>query len=194
MSVNKQWTSKFVLTFVLIITSFLAPQFGGSALANESKTVNSIQTVTIPLTADCSNVPNTPQAKRELAKYNLCGYGHNKAGGVTPQGTVYGSCGSLSINVFNSNSGNMLWKAEMNSTVGWMAFASYAGDWQNGTTRSSGTVARSTGPNTGNWTDTFNIYTGAGYVAAKISTAQFTTLYGLVCYNNGIPTSGTQVN
>lgn len=185
-------TKNTLLVLLIAVIAVIMPWLTGVARADDGTSGNVGETIILPMTADCSSVPDTPEAKEELAKYKLCGYGL-EPGEPSPMGVAIGNCGTLSLNVFDSRGGNMLWKAEMNSTVGPMAFASYSGDWLNTSTGAANGVGRSTGPNLGNWLDIFNIYTGPGYVYAKISTASLTTAYALTCYNSSFVASGANV-
>jgi len=150
-------------------------------------------TTIIPLHADCTHVPNTKVAHEQLATYHLCGYGAS-VGVITPDSTVTGDCGSLSLNVFDSKNGILQWKAEIYSIAGPFVSASYSGDWLNRDNGRSADVVRSTGVTfTDDWLDIFPISTGPGWVWAKITAAQSTLWYGVICYNNGPVASGATV-
>lgn len=169
-----------LLSVLLAAVAIMAPGLDRPAHADEGTG----ETITLPLTVDCSSVPDTPEAREQLEKHKLCGYGQ-EPGEPVPMATTIGNCGTLSLNVFDSRGGNMLWKMEMNSSLGPMGSASYTGAWRNLDLSVGGDVFRTTGPNLGTWLDTFNIYTRPGRVAAKITGATLVTIYGLTCVNNG---------
>ncbi|MCS6938831.1 MAG: hypothetical protein RMJ55_13405 [Roseiflexaceae bacterium] len=152
-----------------------------------------ILTVTVPLYVDCTNVPDTEAAREQLARHRLCNYGV-PANSVTPDSIVRGDCGSLSLDVFNSGGGILQWKAEITSTAGPFIYASYSGDWLNIDNGRSGGVVRDTGLTfTSDWLDIIPISTGAGWVWAKITVAQSTLWYGVICRNNGPVASSARV-
>ena len=152
-----------------------------------------ILTITAPLYADCTSVPDTEAARNQLSRYGLCVYGAS-VDAVAPNSTVIGNCGSLSLHVFNSGGGILQWKAEINSTAGHFIHGSYTGDWRNNDNGRSGGVTRDTGLTfTTYWLDTPPISTGAGEVWAKITAAQITLWYGVICYNNGPVASSIKV-
>ncbi len=126
-----------------------------------------------------------------LRDNGLCGY--SKGGGITPDTTVIGNCGSLSLNVFNSGGGWMQWKAEITSSLGPFVFASYGGSWDNWQ-GGFGPVGRSYGPGlTSDWLDIFGILTGPGHVVGQITWAQDTLWWGGTCRNTAVVGASTNV-
>lgn len=145
----------------------------------------------VPLELDCSSVPNTPAARKVLKDNGLCGY--SKGGGITPNTTVPGSCGSISINVLNSGGGFMQLKAEITSSLGPFVFASYGGSWDNWQ-GGFGPVGRSYGPGlTADWLDIFPIQTGPGHVVGQINWARDTLFWGGTCTNSAVVGASTNV-
>jgi hypothetical protein len=160
------------------------------ALADTAPTPTSV-TVQVALELDCSSVPNTPEARKVLRENRLCSY--SKGGGITPYTTVFGNCGSLSLNVFNSGGGWMQWKAEITSSLGPFVFASYGGSWDNWQ-GGFGPVGRSYGPGlTSDWLDIFGILTGRGHVVGQINWAQDTLWWGGTCRNVAVVGASTNV-
>ncbi len=140
----------------------------------------------VSMDVDCSNVPDTPEAKMALQRLGLCGFGRGEAE-ITPsvvRERVCGTCGCLILKLFNSRSGWMHWHAEITSSIGPMVYASYSGSWSNLDTNGSGPVSGNSGIIlTGHWSDDKPILTGAGFVYGKIDVATSVTAYGLTCRN-----------
>ena len=141
-----------------------------------------VATYRIPMTLDCSRVPDTAQARAALTKSKLCGYGQ-RSGDITIDNTVPGDCGWLSVYVYNSGGGYMQWKGEIGSTLGVFVHAYYNATWANTTTGGSNSFSRTYWGWTSDWLDIFPIYTGAGYVVGRIGFAQADLAWGGICYN-----------
>src|SRR5579885_754165 len=82
---------------------------GLSGTAHAASGAKLITTMTMGMKIDCSQVPNTEQAQALLTQHHLCGYGASSRS-ANPDTTVYGDCGSLSLNLFNSGGGYVQWK------------------------------------------------------------------------------------
>lgn len=162
------------------------PMSLGSAIGN-SPTTPELQAVSsIPLSPDCGSLPKGPVAEELLRKYGICGYGDAERGAITPDSTVVGPCGSLSLYVHNGGGGNLHWDAEMISTLGPFVTASYAGNWTNSTRHTTGGVWRPFFGFTSDWFDPVSIHTQSGYVFGRITSAALTTWWGLVCANTSV--------
>lgn len=136
---------------------------------------------TIPMVVDCSNLPTGKRAEALLRKNHLCGFGPTD--GITPENSVAGPCGTLSLYVYNAGDGNLQWKAEITSSLGPFTTAAYSGTWANTTLIQSGLVNRSFSGLTTDWLDIFPILTGYGNVIGRINVAVDRTFWGLICYN-----------
>lgn len=167
--------------FALAVT-MLAPV--GTALASAAPSGQPVAVHTIPLSVDCSRVPDTAQAHAILSSRNLCGFG-KAGGGVSPDNAVSGNCGTLSLYVYNSGNGYLQWKAEITSSAGPFISASYSGSWANTTNGGNGPVNRSYSGWTSDWLDIFPIYTGAGQVFGRINSATDTLWWGGLCSGAG---------
>ena len=123
-----------------------------------------------------------------LEKYGLCGYGKGK-GGITPDATVIGDCGTLTLELWDDPTPEwMHWQVTITSSKGAMVTASYNGNWHNYNTGGGNNVNRSSGPIfTSSWQDDLALWTAAGWVRGEVTSAQSTTWWGLVCVNNGVP-------
>ena len=145
----------------------------------------SVPVVTVRMTLDCSSVPTTEQAVAYMTAHRLCGYGPAAGSKITPDNTVYGSCGSLSVYAFNSGNGNMQWKGEITSGLGPFIAAGYSGSWLNNTHGYGGGVGRSFVGLTSDWLDIFPIYTRSGTVYSQISSAWDRLWWGGLCTTSG---------
>jgi hypothetical protein len=157
---------------------------------------NATATLEVPLSVDCSSVPDTAEARAQLEEHGLCGFG--KPSQNSPErrttGIVRGNCGTLRLDVWNSGGGTMGWTTEITSSIGPMLGASYAGDWLNVTVRNSGLVSNSTLLLLRHsWVDVKAIATLPGNVWAKLTAASTTLATGVVCVNNGFPASGAWI-
>jgi hypothetical protein len=137
----------------------------------------------IPMNLDCSTVPNTPVAQAALHKYGLCG--HGKASGVTPNNSVAGNCGTLSLYTYNALGGWMTWRAEITSSQGPFITASYSGSWANYTRGNSNGIGRSFAGLTSDWLDIFPIQTLSGTVFSRIGAAGDILWWGGSCLSAG---------
>jgi hypothetical protein len=156
----------------------------------------SVEVITVPMTLDCSSAPTNNQAVAFMTANHLCGYGTGVASpgsGITPQNTVYGSCGTLSVYTFNLGSGNMMWKGEITSSAGPFVAAGYSGSWLNNTRGNGGGVGRSFIGLTSDWLDIFTIYTRSGTVYSVISSAWDRLWWGGLCTAAGSPWSYANV-
>ena len=176
----------FVLTLVLLFTA-TATSFPSSTFAAPTLQPSARLVKTIAMNIDCARVPNTPEAHKALKKYHLCGY---TDGGIQPANVVPGSCGNVSLFLFDDRNGVAQWKFEVSSTIGTIVSVNYNGSWRNNTTGRSAPVNRSYLTFTSDSVDTFPLSTGAGSVIGSIplGAAQDTTIWGGVCTNtNGAP-------
>ncbi len=159
-----------------------------AALASEGD--DPVAAIQVELTFNCSEVPDTPQARGQLARHNLCGYGQGQAnsGDISTQShIVTGNCGTLTLNLYNSGGGWMHWQAIITSSLGPMVYASYSGSWNN-LNAGQGFVSRSSGVIfTSVWQSDVPVFTGRGTVTGQINSAQSILWWGLVCTNAGIP-------
>ena len=179
-------TRKFMVCLVAALMAL--PIVAVPALADTAPTPTSV-TIQVALDLDCSSVPNTPEARKVLRENELCGY--SKSGGIAPDITVIGDCGSLSLNLFNSGGGWMQWKEEMTSSLGPFVAAGYTGSWDN-FNGGQGPVSRSFVGLTSDWLDIFGIHTGAGHVVGQINGAWDRLWWGGLCTNTAV--LGTSVN
>lgn len=148
-----------------------------------------ITRITIGLNADCSSVPNTPQAHAILTQHHLCGYG--KSG---PDTIVYGNCGSLSIYLYDHGGGYLQWRGEITSSLGPFVNAQYNGDLDNDTTGQFGSVSRNSGVVfTSDWLDIFPRYTPHSQMYGDIYFAKDLLWWGLTCTSNGYVWSSVYV-
>ena len=160
--------------------------FCGAAYANGDAT-------TVSLTLDCSQVPDTPEARSALAQYNLCGYGSAEDGSVAQDSnTVWGNCGSLTLSLEDGGDGKAEWGVVITSAFGPMTSASYLGLVYYGgdlhsVSGSSGDIHLTT------WTHLKYIPTGPGLVVGDITAASSTLVWGAICTNNGFPSARTWV-
>lgn len=158
--------------------------------ASASESADPVVSISIEMEYNCSDVPDTPLAKGQMARYNLCGYGkgHAHSGDIsTETHVVNGPCGSLTLNLFNAGLGIMHWQAIITSTLGPMTSASYSGSWNN-MMAGNGFVSRSSGIIfTAVWQSDVPIVTGSGLVTGQINAAVSTIWWGLVCTNTGVP-------
>lgn len=155
-----------------------------------------VEVITVQMTLDCANAPTTHRAVAFMTTHNLCGYGAGAASrgsGITPQNTVYGNCGTLSVYTFNLGSGNMQWKGEITSSAGPFVAAGYSGSWSNNTRGTGGGVGRSFVGLTSDWLDIFTIYTRSGTVYSVISSAWDRLFWGGLCTAAGRPWSYANV-
>lgn len=180
------------LLFTFVLTGVAQAQ-GLAPNARASLQPNGTRVIRVPMNVDCSRVPNTAEAHGILAAHNLCGYG-KRSGGVSPDNSVTGPCGTLSLSVFDSGGGYMQWKGEITSSLGPFVSASYSGSWANITLGTNGPVGRSYGGFTTDWVDVFPILTGPGSVYARINTATDTLAYGLQCTNGSPVDDSTTVS
>jgi hypothetical protein len=151
-----------------------------------------VGTIEVPMSVDCSTVPDTPEARKVLKEHNLCGSG-KKGGDITPQGEIWGSCGMLRLTVFNQGGGTMIWRGEVYSTLGRMIGVSYSGRWENRTNGRSSFVARNAFPFSTSYVDVQAIWTGPGTVWAVIDGATSVTTGDIYCYSLGPVVSSTVV-
>ncbi|MBF6605703.1 MAG: hypothetical protein IVW53_09010 [Chloroflexi bacterium] len=184
-----KWARRLVIC--LVAASIALPIVAAPAFAKTSPTPTSV-TITVALELDCSSVPNTPDARKALKDNGLCGFS-KKGGGITPYTTVSGTCGTLSLLLFDAGGGWMQWKAEITSSLGPFVFASYGGSWNNWW-GGFGPVGRSYGPGlTSDWLDIFGILTAPGYVTGQINWAQDTLWWGGTCRNDAVVGASTNV-
>lgn len=179
-------TRKFMICLVAALTAL--PIVAVPALADTAPTSTSV-TTQVSLELDCSSVPNTPGARTVLRDNGLCGY--SKAGVITPDITIVGNCGSLSLNLFNSGGGWMQWKEEMTSSLGPFVAAGYTGSWNN-FSGGQGPISRGFLGLTSDWLDIFGIDTGGGRVVGQITYAWDRLWWGALCTSTSI--IGTSVN
>ncbi len=160
--------------------------FCGAAYANEDA-------ATVPLTIDCSQVPDTPATRAALAQYNLCGYG-SAEGGATGQGSVYGNCGTLTLELEDSLDGSVSWHVNITSILGPMSSASFLGFVEN---MDFSTSYPMSGSFSGTYRDYWDDYglepTGPGPVIGLITAASSTLVLGGICTNSGFPADETRV-
>ncbi|HEX6140263.1 MAG TPA: hypothetical protein VF013_07375 [Candidatus Limnocylindria bacterium] len=147
----------------------------------------------VPLSVDCSALPSGQLAVALLRRYAVCGIGQAPSGSgtlrnnvsaqtsVSPQSSVSGNCGSVSLTLANAGGGYLQWRAEITSTMGPFVFASYSGSWHNMSRRTTGTVNRNFLGFSSDWVDRFRPYTRSGWVYGRITNAGLTTFWGLVC-------------
>ena len=148
---------------------------------------------TVPLTVDCSQVPNTTEALNELKRRNLCGLG-SPNGSVSPQGTVVGNCGSLTLNLFDHGSGFLHWQAIITSSLGPMVSASYSGEVTNLFTGWGSFVSQGKSPMfSTRWENDIAIRTGSGVIFGEIFSAKSVLAWGLVCTSRSIVTDSVWV-
>ncbi len=160
--------------------------FFGTAHANGD-------TVKVPFTIDCSQVPDTPAARRALAQYNLCGYGNTK-GGAVAKGTVWGDCGTLTIIASDAGGGYAEVYVRITSNYEPMVAASYGtvvyNERLNLTRHTTGAFA---GAPRAAWSDTKEANTGTGWVIATVTYAKTILQSGLTCRNSSFPNSRCRV-
>lgn len=147
-------------------------------------------TVEVALTFECSEVPDTPEARGQLARYKLCGFGGqgNDGGEIgLASHVVTGSCGSLTLDLFDSGGGVMQWQIIITSSLGPMINAVYGGFWNN-FTGGEGFVFRDSGIIfTSEWQSNVPVFTAPGVVAAEAGEAESTLWWGLICSAAGVP-------
>ena len=168
---------------ILLSVSFLA---AATSPALAATTTAPLAKYTAPLDLNCATVPDTKEAREALKKYNLCGYGEDD-GEVTPNTTVGGSCGTLSLYIYNSGGGYLQWKAEVTSSLGKMVAVRYSGYWEKLDVGPYGPINRDSGYIfTSDWLDIFPIYTGAGTIHGQIDYASSSLVWGGVCEGQGV--------
>lgn len=193
-----QWIRPFCVRLVLSMSSlvalFAAMSLPASAAPLSAKSVPApIAKHTVGMNVDCLRVPNTAQAHAVLAAHDLCGYGKTR-GSVSPDNSISGNCGTLSLYVFDSGNGVMQWKGEVTSSLGPMISISYSGSWANLDLQQSDTVNRGYSGFTSDWNDIFSITTGPGQVFGRIDGASDTLWFGGSCSGGGPVTDYTYVN
>ena len=148
-----------------------------------------IEVARFGMTYNCASAPNTPTAKAALKKYHLCGYSASApaAKGPTPETTIVGDCGDLSLYMFNLYNGSVEFAITITSTEGPLTYASYSGTWYNYDTGGGGNLG-ATGVG---WFDPYTNnevhHTNHGYVFGILTYAFDTPIFGGYCTNNGDP-------
>ena len=179
------------LAFLLLINPHSSASAGADPASQDSLPVTQIE---VPLQPDCSRVPDTDLAREMLEKYNLCGYGGGKED-IAPDATVSGDCGSLTLELWNDPTPEwMHWQAIITSSKGAMVSASYTGNYHNYDTGGGHSVVGNAVPFSSYWQEDKPLWTGPGYVRGEITYAESTTIWGLVCYNVGVPVEWVIVN
>lgn len=136
--------------------------------------------VTVPMTMDCDAMwSGTAEQQKAAAEY--CG---DTEGGVSPQNTVVGDCGTSTLWVFNEGSGHAGIYASANSTRGWIVQISWSIGWANVTRGNSGSFANTNYPFSSTWSTDRHPYTNTGYVQGWLNGTVNTAL-GVVCAIGG---------
>ena len=177
---------------ILALTVFLGTVYADDASDADQAPNEPVDTIVVSLTVDCSLTPDTPEIRRELADRNLCEYGNGTVDGdeeVEPYGTVFGNCGSLTLNLFNSGGGFLHWQTIITSSQGPMFSASYSGNAHNLHTGGGHYVSGSDSwIFSSYWQDDQAVYTGPGVIWGIITSARSTLVWGGVCTAAGTPT------
>lgn len=105
------------------------------------------------------------------------------------KGTVYGDCGSLTLNLYNDTGGYLHWQTIMTSIRGPIFSASYNGAAHNLDTGGGHYVSDSTRWHfSSSWQSDRPVYTGPGVIFGEILAAELTTVSGITCVAAGYPT------
>ena len=144
---------------------------------------------TTGLTLDCSSIPNTAQAHQIAASLGICGYG--KSGGIHPDNTVYGTCGSLTLTLSQWNHSYVRWYVNITSILGNMDAESYAGSAHNAQTGGGGPVSAIGTQYTTSWDSVQFLYFLPGNIHGEIPPggAYSHLWWGANCYNASAVTS-----
>ena len=103
--------------------------------------------------------------------------------------TVYGNCGSLTLNLYNSGGGFLHWQTIITSTNGPLFSASYNGAAHNLDTGGGHYVSDSDSwIFSTSWQSDKAVYTGPGVIFGEILSASSTTINGTQCVAAGYPT------
>ncbi len=160
------------------------------ALANDDPIdgIEPMAVIEVPMTVDCTSVPDTKEARDLLRQHGLCGYGEATQGPRT-ESTTIGGCGSLTLTIWDdpANSGYIHWQVLITSFIGPWIYVTYDGSWTNISTGASAPVTYGSviWP-TSYFQHDLPILTGNGSVFGYVPFAMAqTAVGGVLCYNNG---------
>ena len=132
--------------------------------------------VTAPLEIDCSTITDQGREYAVVHNLNVCGILSTTNGGVsTFASPVYNNCGSASIDISSSGSGNAMIVWSIHSTQGWILWygvtVTYSGSARAGSVGFSGVPVNI---NAGDYTSP---YVGSGWASASLSGSVETVLW-----------------
>jgi hypothetical protein len=140
-----------------------------------------LATVSSPMTLNCSNL--TPRATQYARSQHLCGL---SSGGVVPDNTQTGNCGSNSLHMISAGGGKVKFLETAQSTLGNMVYVYHHVNWNNWSLGTSGSVGAGTGWNSSFWSNSDYASTNSGYITAS-QTGWVLLWWGATC--DFIPTS-----
>lgn len=175
------------MKFTKIVSTLLSSLVFIPMLVNSNYTTHNTQhtVITVPLQVNCSSVPHTIEAVEALKRLHACGNAPRKKS-ISPNDTVYGNCGTLSLFITNEGGGDLLWHVIVTSVGFPITSASYVGNFTNwsqgwGPWYVSNAIA---GYNSYVWSDYQTLWSGVGNVQATVS-ATDTLWFGIVCGGTG---------
>ncbi len=169
----------------LTLTSF---SLVGTARAQEGATQGTAP-MQGELRLNCTQM--TAKARQYATEHKLCP--PKAPGGVQPNNTVYGSCGSSTLFINQGYATGIARTDEaVASTLGGIVYVSFQINWTNWSTASSGSYSDGVGTWGTTWTRSDYFNTGTGYVTASMG-GYVVLVWGGTCdiYN---PSDGTTIN
>ena len=129
------------------------------------------------MTVDCQQTLATAKGRATAKRLHLCG---QSTGGVQPNNTVYGACGSTTLTLSDGGAGEVNFYEDAISNSGTIDYVAYNVGWTNFTTGVGGNASGTGSSPSTYWYHNDHIYTGHGYISASMS-GQATLSNGLQC-------------